>query len=599
MAPLEVYWLVYLCVIEVMTIALIDSSLTRRFDNRRMVLYWSLIAIVPVVIALALQYVPPFFSEFWPNRYVPRAGVPLLFLPVFPAIGSLLLYDDKRTSKISATMYSYIRIATMCGLFSISISVVASMLMPSIVGEGRGVLLPLTFIMGLVLIMNTRKGYLGDVGGFYSADTAFARRFARISLFMGISVHMCLYLCLFEYGNNNIAVTILTMMMSILFLAMLRMMVIGMEETSANARFTTELDTASGLQQSVLCSDVPPWMPEIEVEATMHPARSVGGDFYDVFPIDDNRLAFIVADVSDKGIPAALFMMRCHGIVREKLITSGDMDEAMLGISEALSEQNPSCMFVTAFIGVFDLDMKTLEYVNAGHVGPIASIDGELRILDSNRGPLLGVKKLQYDVGKLDLSDRDSITVFTDGVTEASVNGGFYGMGNMEEVIAGDRHPKEIIEGILSDMKSTVTSIDDDLTIMSIMYRSSSRRSFEANLDGVDSAMDWISGLIGMSELGLRIQLVAEEVCMNIASHSDATAFTMMYRETEGIEIMFIDDGVPFDMTSVPDLPRGVPPQRDGPGGNGLRLVRKMSDRIAYKRHSGRNILTVYIQNRD
>ena len=101
MAPLEVYWLVYLCVIEVMTIALIDSSLTRRFDNRRMVLSWFLIAIVPVVITLALQHVPPFFSEFWPNRYVPRAGVPLLFLPLFPAIGSLLLYDDKRTSKIS------------------------------------------------------------------------------------------------------------------------------------------------------------------------------------------------------------------------------------------------------------------------------------------------------------------------------------------------------------------------------------------------------------------------------------------------------------------------------------------------------------------
>ncbi|MBQ8180080.1 MAG: SpoIIE family protein phosphatase [Candidatus Methanomethylophilaceae archaeon] len=600
MGPQELYWLIYLCVLLCVNVCLVDLSLGRRYSAGVTAASWAGLILVPVVVTALLQDVPPFFSDLWPNRTVPRAGIPLLILPLFPLIGSRLLYDGGNGSVVSAAMYSYILSATVCGLVCIALADVTCAV-TGIEGSDRMVLLPASVVAGTVLVACFRGRMRSEITGFCLSGGNGLRKFSRISVLMGVSVHMCMYLCLFEFGYENRAVTILTMMMAVLFLATMDMMLMTMNEASSKARIDAELGAAHDLQASVLCSDVPPWMPGVAVSACMEPAKTVGGDFYDSFPVDDHRMAFVVADVSDKGVPAALFMMRAHGVVRGCLAGADDLGSAATRVGESLSENNPTCMFATMFIGVLDVDDGALEYVNAGHVDPVLRHgNGDATVLTGPRGPIMGVRRFGYTSGRTVLGRGDVLTVFTDGVTEAPVGDGFYGQGNVTDVLRTCVTPDDAVHRLRRDVLERSDAVTDDLTVLSLSYTPSTRGTFGADPDGAASCMDMVRSVsegLGPSS-GARMELVAEEVAMNIASHSGAGSFTITIQTGDAVTMTFVDDGAPFDPTSVPGIPDGVPPERDGPGGNGVRLIRGMSDGISYTRSSGRNVLTVKIEER-
>ncbi|MGE0259040.1 MAG: PP2C family protein-serine/threonine phosphatase, partial [Alphaproteobacteria bacterium] len=196
-------------------------------------------------------------------------------------------------------------------------------------------------------------------------------------------------------------------------------------EIRAKQNRRAEMRAAAEIQQSIL---PPPWAPPsiaagpvayVDLYAEMHPAREVGGDFYDYFLIDPNRLAFTVADVSGKGIPAALFMAVSRTVMRG-IGGRSDLSAAMSEANRLLATHNTACMFVTLFYGVLDLTTGLLRYCNAGHNPPfLLRADGRRCSLDAT-GIAMGIEEQSgYGCCETVITPGDSLFLFTDGITEA------------------------------------------------------------------------------------------------------------------------------------------------------------------------------------
>ena len=155
---------------------------------------------------------------------------------------------------------------------------------------------------------------------------------------------------------------------------------------------------------------------------TMHPAKEVGGDFYDFYFVGENRLGFLIADVSGKGIPAAMFMMTAKTIIKGYAESGKSIDEVFTTANAKLCESNEAGMFVTAWMGVLDITNGNVEFANAGHNPPLVRhADGSFEYLKSKPGFILaGMEGMKYRKNGLVLSPGDEIYLYTDGVTEAT-----------------------------------------------------------------------------------------------------------------------------------------------------------------------------------
>jgi len=152
----------------------------------------------------------------------------------------------------------------------------------------------------------------------------------------------------------------------------------------------------------------------------MTPAREIGGDFYDFFPIDDNHYAFVIADVSGKGITAALFMMSAKTAIKNMLQAGYPLAEAINRANKTLSDNNTEGMFVTAFIGVLEVMTGRVQYVNAGHCPPLRKTASGYEYVNVVRNMILGINsKYEYKGGELILNHKERLFLYTDGVTEA------------------------------------------------------------------------------------------------------------------------------------------------------------------------------------
>ncbi len=191
----------------------------------------------------------------------------------------------------------------------------------------------------------------------------------------------------------------------------------------AAARIDEELELARNIQLTSLPLIFPPYPghDEFDIYASMKAAREIGGDFYDFFIMGGNKLVFVIADVSGKGIPAAMFMMRARAAIKNTILASGSLREGIVSVNEILCESNETNMFVTAFVGMLDLREQTLNYVNAGHNLPLLYQDGCYTWLESeHRDFILGAMPDRcYTEHMRQLHSGDKLFVFTDGVTEA------------------------------------------------------------------------------------------------------------------------------------------------------------------------------------
>ncbi len=186
------------------------------------------------------------------------------------------------------------------------------------------------------------------------------------------------------------------------------------------AAIENELDIASKMQQSILPTEFPV-SPHYEICGNMTPAREVGGDFFDIFNLENGRIGLAIADVSGKGVPAALFMMASRTLLKGTAIGMYDPSKVLDEVNQLLYEDNEAMMFVTLIYAVYDPETKTLTYANGGHTLPVLiHADGSHTVLPSTNGIALGVMAgAEFEQATVSCSPGDTIVFYTDGVTEA------------------------------------------------------------------------------------------------------------------------------------------------------------------------------------
>ena len=248
----------------------------------------------------------------------------------------------------------------------------------------------------------------------------------------------------------------------------------------AETRMESELSAARAIQQSALPNTFPPYpdIPQFDLYAIMDAAREVGGDFYDFFLVDgdapdSSKLAFLIADVSGKGIPAALFMMEAKAQIRRELQGGSELGQAVGSVNDELSDGNEACMFVTMWVGVLDYETGHVDYVNAGHNPPLLwQEEGSWHWLRNKSGLPLGlIEGCSYGTDSFDCAVGDKLLLYTDGVTEAmSKDNELFGEGRLETVAnaSAGEHPEALVTTVRSEVARFAQDAEqsDDITIL-------------------------------------------------------------------------------------------------------------------------------------
>lgn len=250
--------------------------------------------------------------------------------------------------------------------------------------------------------------------------------------------------------------------------------------TAEKERIGAELSIATQIQANMLPGIFPafPDKPEFDIYATMNPAKEVGGDFYDFFMVDDRHLAVVMADVSGKGVPAALFMVIGKTLIKDHTQPGRDLGEVFTKVNNLLCESNSEGLFITAFEGVLDLVSGEFTFVNAGHEIPfICKKDESYKPHKIRAGFVLaGMEGIRYKCGTMQLSPGDRLFQYTDGVTEAmDKDGRLYGMERLGEVLAQNAAlaPMDLLGIVKEDIDAFVGNAPqfDDITMLCLEYR--------------------------------------------------------------------------------------------------------------------------------
>ena len=239
-----------------------------------------------------------------------------------------------------------------------------------------------------------------------------------------------------------------------------------------------DLAIAGEIQQAILPRVFPPF-PEIanqlDIAASMTPAKDVGGDFYDVFRIDDERIGFVIADVSGKGIPAAIFMAVSRTLIRATGVRGGSPAECIAYSNRLLAAESVDCMFVTVFYGIININTGEINYCNAGHNPPfILKKDGKVEQLPTMGDCMVGaLDGLEYHESTLTLEKGDALVMYTDGVTEAmNIDYKQFGEERLKDTLedVAMHNCQEMVEAIKLDVSSFAGDAEqsDDITVLTL-----------------------------------------------------------------------------------------------------------------------------------
>jgi len=377
-----------------------------------------------------------------------------------------------------------------------------------------------------------------------------------------------------------------------------------------DATVQRDLSIASGIQKGMLPDDIKN-EKEFEVSAVMLPAKTVGGDFYDFFKIDDSHLALLIADVSGKGLPASLFMASAKAAFRSNLASGFQPDTVMKKTNQILCDSNREKLFVTAWLGIVDLENGRLSYVNAGHNPPFVISEGSLKKLDDSPNFILGRKRrIEYNEHRITLNPGDRLFLYTDGVTEAvGPEGEMYGEGRLMEALTGCKGTvSDVLDAVNKDVEKFVNGVErsDDLTIVVFGYEEplvddEIIQTFELNHDTYQDVMKHIRQELTSQSCPENVIRDIEVCSSEILSNIDMYAYQNKGGEL-GIaiavkdrkaKVMFRDKGPAYDplLKDNPDIEKRIKDHKVG--GFGLFIVRKMMDEVTYERKEEYNILRI------
>lgn len=239
-------------------------------------------------------------------------------------------------------------------------------------------------------------------------------------------------------------------------------------------KIASELAIAKTIQTSALPIDFPKGK-NFELVATMTPAREVGGDFYDFFPIDDTHYAFIIADVSGKGITAALYMMSAKTAIKSVLQAGYPLKDAINKANKTLADNNSEGMFVTAFIGILNIQTGLVQYINAGHCPPLHKTENGYEYINVIRNMVLGINpRYEYKSEEFVLDDQDRLFLYTDGITEAQTeNYKMFGEERLKKALnQKELSLKETLPHMYKQIKNFVKKApqSDDITMLALEF---------------------------------------------------------------------------------------------------------------------------------
>ena len=382
----------------------------------------------------------------------------------------------------------------------------------------------------------------------------------------------------------------------------------------AAARIDKELEYAKQIQLSALPSNFPD-TENYSIYAQMIAAKEVGGDFYDFYTLDDNTVLFLAADVSGKGIPAAMFMMTAKTIIRDLAERGLSVNEIFTLANEKLCENNESGMFVTAWMGKLDIETGKLSFANAGHNPPLlVHASGECEYLKSRTGFVLaGMEGMIYRANEMELKKGDRIFLYTDGVTEATnENEALYGEDRLLSYIDKNKNLKaeELLSGLKEDIDSFVGDAPqfDDITMLLFDYKKKecadmNERIFSASKDALSEVMAFTEERLESFGCPMKSQMAicvaVEEVFVNVASYAYGegagdVSLSFGFDEKERLmTLVMTDEGVPFNPLErdEPDITLSAADREIG--GLGIFITKKTMDTVSYTYENGRNILTM------
>ena len=246
--------------------------------------------------------------------------------------------------------------------------------------------------------------------------------------------------------------------------------------TAEKERISTELALATQIQASMLLNIFPPYpdRTDFSIYASMTPAKEVGGDFYDFFLIDDDHLGMIMADVSGKGVPAALFMMASKILLENLALGDLEPSEVLTKANEQICKDNKTDMFVTVWYGILEISTGKVKAANAGHEYPVLCKNGKFDVFKDKHGFVLGgMEGMRYRQYEFEISHGDTLFVYTDGVPEAT-NGQneMFGMDRLLEALNAEYNaePKKLLENVTASVNRFVDSAEqfDDLTMLCV-----------------------------------------------------------------------------------------------------------------------------------
>ena len=369
-----------------------------------------------------------------------------------------------------------------------------------------------------------------------------------------------------------------------------------------------ELKMATDIQLAALPNVFPPFPDEtsFDIWASMDTAKEVGGDFYDFYFTGSDRVLFLVADVSGKGVPAAMFMMRAKALIKSVAQTGKPIGQAFEEANDALCEGNTSNTFVTAWAGELNIRTGHVSYVNAGHNPPIVRLGGKVEYLRSRPSLVLGAMAgARYRVNELQLEPGDEIYLYTDGIVEQhNAAGELFGDDRLLATVAGcDKRRDGLLSTVIADVRRHAAGAEqaDDCTQLVMRYRGESETfscEYKPTMEDLAKASaDLAKALEGVPDDCANIMMVAsDEIFANIVRYSGATDWTLTVERThhpDGVRLVITDNGKPFDPLSHRDPDTTLCADDREVGGLGILIVKKTMSPVTYRRNNDRNILTM------
>lgn len=372
------------------------------------------------------------------------------------------------------------------------------------------------------------------------------------------------------------------------------------------ANYLAELNIAEQIQKESL----PPAIsisPNYDIYATMLTAKEVGGDFYDYFMVDANHLAFLIADVTNKGVPAALFMMKAKALIKQLTLVYKDVSLVFNKVNNLLLQNNSAGLFITAFEGILNLLTGEIEYCNAGHEKPLLYNGNEYKFINTKSNFVLsGIEDFYYEKEITKLKDRDRILLFTDGVSEAiNENNQLYGRERIVETLNSRKlNENEVIDVLKDDVYKFIgkASQSDDITIFSLEFKQSEQLIFKDDfkLSYVDQINDMILKNLDFisPKCSSEISIIIDEIYSNIYNYglkNKVNGFLKVIKtcDDKSLTMYFIDNGVKFNPLESKAPSTSLSAEERPIGGLGIMIAKSLADDISYSYDDGYNILSI------